>query len=58
MEVEQEPAVAPSDAQEVKEEQPEEAPDADKIKEQGNAAFKAGRFSDAVDLYSRAIGMY
>ena len=61
MEIEQEPIEVAGSSKEttpVPEELPaEEAePDADKIKEQGNAAFKAGRYQDAIDYYSRAIG--
>ncbi|KAJ7272532.1 hypothetical protein B0H12DRAFT_583920 [Mycena haematopus] len=41
--------------------EPEEEEDilvrAEKVKEQGNVAFKAKRFGDAVDLYSKAIEM-
>jgi DnaJ homolog subfamily C member 7 len=29
---------------------------AEKIKEQGNAAFKAGKFQEAIDYYTQAIG--
>lgn len=29
---------------------------ADKVKEQGNTAFKGKRFEDAIELYSKAIG--
>ena len=31
---------------------------AEKVKEQGNTAFKARRFDDAIELYTKAIGMY
>ncbi|KAI1790529.1 protein prenylyltransferase [Ganoderma leucocontextum] len=31
--------------------------DPDKIKEKGNAAFKAGKFQEAIDQYSRAIDL-
>jgi hypothetical protein len=39
--------------------EPEEEPAirAEKIKEQGNVAFKAKRYADAIDLYTKAIGM-
>lgn len=41
--------------------EPEEEGDilirAEKVKEQGNVAFKAKRFGDAIDLYTKAIGM-
>ncbi len=62
MEVEQEPtevAGSSKEATPAPEEPPaaEAEPDAEKIKEQGNAAFKAGRYQDAIDHYSRAIGM-
>jgi DnaJ homolog subfamily C member 7 len=30
---------------------------ADKVKEQGNTAFKAKKFDEAIDLYTKAIGM-
>src|ERR1700734_1983080 len=30
---------------------------ADKVKEEGNTAFKARRFEDAIELYTKAIGM-
>ena len=61
MEVEQEPIEVAGSSKETtpvpEELTAEEAePDADKIKEQGNAAFKAGRYQDAIDYYSRAIG--
>jgi DnaJ family protein C protein 7 len=29
---------------------------ADKVKEQGNTAFKAGKFDEAIEFYSKAIG--
>lgn len=29
---------------------------AEKVKEEGNVAFKAQRFNDAIDLYGKAIG--
>jgi DnaJ homolog subfamily C member 7 len=29
---------------------------AERIKEQGNAAFKAKRYEEAVDLYTKAVG--
>jgi DnaJ homolog subfamily C member 7 len=31
---------------------------AEKIKEQGNAKFKAQKYEEAVDLYSEAIGQF
>ena len=31
--------------------------EAEKVKEQGNVAFKASRFQEAIDLYSKAIGV-
>lgn len=43
------------DAQPVKKE--EETLTADQVKEKGNVAFKAGRYGDAIDLYSKAIGV-
>ncbi|OSD00025.1 protein prenylyltransferase [Trametes coccinea BRFM310] len=57
------PAEAPTDAQ--KEEAPKEevieevdpVAEAEKVKEQGNAAFKAGRFQDAIEQYSKAIDL-
>jgi len=30
---------------------------AEKVKEQGNAAFKLGKYLEAIDLYTKAIGM-
>ncbi len=62
MEVEQEPIEVAGSSKETTpapEEPPaaEAEPDAEKIKEQGNAAFKAGRYQDAIDHYGRAIGM-
>jgi hypothetical protein len=30
---------------------------ADKVKEQGNTAFKAKKFDNAIELYTKAIGM-
>ena len=58
MEVEQEPIEVPSDSPSdtTPPQEPEEELDADKIKEQGNTAFKAGRFHEAIEHYSRAIG--
>lgn len=32
------------------------AAEAEKLKEQGNDSFKAGRYGDAIDLYTKAIG--
>jgi DnaJ family protein C protein 7 len=32
------------------------AAEAEKLKEQGNESFKAGRYGDAIDLYTKAIG--
>ena len=37
--------------------EPVEELDADKIKEKGNTAFKGGRFQEAIEQYSRAIGV-
>lgn len=37
--------------------EPPEPDGAEKVKEEGNAAFKAGRFNDAVEAYTRAIGV-
>ena len=31
---------------------------AEKIKDQGNAAFKAANYAEAVDFYTKAIGSY
>lgn len=31
---------------------------AEKVKEQGNTAFKAGKFVEAIEHYGRAIGAY
>lgn len=31
---------------------------AEKIKDQGNTAFKAAKYAEAVDLYTKAIGSY
>lgn len=31
---------------------------AEKLKEEGNVAFKAGRYGNAIDLYTQAIGLY
>ncbi|KAF8270650.1 TPR-like protein [Lactarius quietus] len=33
------------------------AAEAEKLKEQGNESFKAGRYGDAIDLYTRAIDL-
>jgi DnaJ homolog subfamily C member 7 len=33
------------------------AAEADKLKEEGNQAFKRARYGEAVDLYTKAIGM-
>ncbi|TFK90917.1 protein prenylyltransferase [Polyporus arcularius HHB13444] len=62
MEIEQEPievAGSSKEATPAPEEPPavEAEPDAEKIKEQGNAAFKAGRYQDAIDHYGRAIDL-
>lgn len=32
------------------------AAEAEKLKEQGNDSFKVGRYGDAIDLYTKAIG--
>lgn len=32
-------------------------PSAEEIKERGNVAFKAKQYSEAIDLYTKAIGM-
>ena len=32
------------------------AAEAEKLKEQGNESFKRGRYGDAIDLYTKAIG--
>lgn len=32
------------------------AAEAERLKEQGNDAFKAGRYGEAIDLYTKAIG--
>ena len=58
MDVEKEPIVIHDSGDE---EMPDLEPmpvedDPDKIKEKGNAAFKAGKFQEAIDQYSRAIG--
>lgn len=34
------------------------AAEAEKLKEQGNESFKRGRYGDAVDLYTKAIGPF
>ncbi|KAJ7027927.1 hypothetical protein C8F04DRAFT_964716 [Mycena alexandri] len=49
----------PEPEQEPEPEEPEEdiLVRAEKVKEQGNVAFKAKRFGDAVDLYTKAIEM-
>ncbi|KAJ7777277.1 hypothetical protein B0H16DRAFT_1302037 [Mycena metata] len=49
----------PEPEQESEPEEPEEdiLVRAEKVKEQGNVAFKAKRFGDAVDLYTKAIEM-
>ncbi|KAI0758959.1 protein prenylyltransferase [Fomes fomentarius] len=59
MEVEQDPIEVSNETETENAEGPvpEEEPDADKIKEQGNTAFKAGRFQEAIDQYSRAIDL-
>lgn len=51
------------DSQPDPEPEPEPKPDpaaiaaeAEKLKEQGNDSFKRGRYGDAIDLYSKAIG--
>lgn len=33
------------------------AAEAEKLKEEGNQSFKRARYSEAVDLYTKAIGM-
>jgi DnaJ homolog subfamily C member 7 len=35
---------------------PSEPESAETIKERGNVAFRAGKFHDAIDLYTKAIG--
>ena len=51
------PSASPTPAPE-----PEEEGDnkqrAEKIKEQGNVSFKAGKFQDAIELYTKAIGVF
>ncbi len=57
MDVEKEPIVIQDSDEDMPDLEP--APvedDPDKIKEKGNAAFKGGRFQEAIDQYSRAIG--
>ena len=34
------------------------AAEAEKLKEQGNDSFKGGRYGEAIDLYSKAIGTF
>jgi outer membrane biosynthesis protein TonB len=34
------------------------AAEAEKLKEQGNESFKRGRYGDAIDLYTKAIGPF
>ncbi|KAF7370894.1 hypothetical protein MSAN_00723300 [Mycena sanguinolenta] len=55
------PVVEPTPSPPPEEPEPEEEGDilvrAEKVKEQGNVAFKAKRFNEAVDLYSEAIEM-
>ena len=59
MEVEQEPIeVHDSEEETTPEAAPEPAQETpDEVKEKGNAAFKAGKYQEAIDNYSRAIGM-
>jgi DnaJ family protein C protein 7 len=57
------PPASPSPAQENSPSpspEPEEDPAtrAEKVKERGNVAFKAGRYGEAIDLYTQAIGVY
>ena len=68
----QEPSSPPSadpglqpQAQAQTEPEPEPKPDpaaiaaeAEKLKEQGNESFKRGRYGDAIDLYTKAIGAF
>ena len=58
MDVEKEPIVVQdSEDEEMPDLEPAPvAEDPDKIKEKGNTAFKAGKFQEAIDQYSRAIG--
>jgi DnaJ family protein C protein 7 len=46
------PTISQQDAMET----PESLPSAEQVKEQGNTAFKAKNYSEAIDLYSKAIG--
>jgi hypothetical protein len=34
------------------------AAEAEKLKEQGNESFKRGKYGDAIDLYTKAIGAF
>ena len=43
------------DAKQRAEEKKKREVEADKLKEQGNVAFKEGRYDEAVDYYSQAI---
>ena len=58
MDIEQDPTEMSSDSpsETAPPQEPEEELNADKIKEKGNAAFKAGRYHDAIEFYSKAIG--
>ena len=51
--VEKSPSPEPEPAEDAEEEL-----GAEKLKELGNVAFKASRFHDAIELYTRAIGAY
>lgn len=55
MEVDPPSPAAPSPASAV-EEDPVKL--AEKVKEDGNTAFKAQRFQEAIELYTRAIGQF
>lgn len=49
------PAVSSDAAPSTPEAQLDPIQKAEKVKEQGNTAFKGGRYQEAIDLYSEAI---
>ena len=52
------PPPPPPYSEQVAEAEPDPAALAEKTKEQGNAAFKAKRYGEAVNLYTKAIGAF
>jgi len=52
------PSISPSQTDPPALEQEDSVAAAEKVKEQGNVAFKAGRYGMAIDLYTEAISKH